>query len=264
MRYITDDNGYVLQVSFGAMITGTDCSCTEYTGSVPAGYSNLVDWATEEAETLYRWKIVDGELTKDEEAVKPPALGSTIRVFGGLEEIGIKSRTTMAEVAAAMPAHSMVILKGKPRIEDWGTDIDGVALIVKAEEADQLTMQILANGDDLAGLAAGSWTAETGVRWNDYRGNAELYSGSLSSGSTTFELGRFRQFVIVGRVSSSGSLLSVTVPREAITATAEAWMLAGSNYYLSFELKHEDGMVTLTYKNNTGDGGRITGVYGVY
>ena len=71
MRYIADANGYVKQISFGAMISCDGKSCTEYTGKVPSGYSRLEYWYTAEKDHLYRWKIVGGNLTLDPNATAP-------------------------------------------------------------------------------------------------------------------------------------------------------------------------------------------------
>lgn len=72
MRYIADyETGQLLHVSFGADIECDGQGCTEYTGSVPEGYASLEAWYLAEVETLYRWKVVDGELTLDETAVAP-------------------------------------------------------------------------------------------------------------------------------------------------------------------------------------------------
>ena len=71
MRYIADDNGYLLQVSFGAMIECNGRGCVEYTGAVPSGYVDLADWFTQEADKLHRWHIVKGDLTLDSEATEP-------------------------------------------------------------------------------------------------------------------------------------------------------------------------------------------------
>lgn len=73
MRYIADENGYLLDVSFGADISCNDKECTEYTGDVPEGYDNLVDWFAQECDKLHRWHIVEGQLTFDESAVDPPS-----------------------------------------------------------------------------------------------------------------------------------------------------------------------------------------------
>lgn len=77
MRYIVNDNGYLLQVSFGAMIECDGRSCTEYTGDVPAGYSSLADWSVKEADKLHRWYIKNGDLTLDPDAPEPPAIEVT-------------------------------------------------------------------------------------------------------------------------------------------------------------------------------------------
>lgn len=71
MRYIADSNGYVKEVSFGADITCNGNTCKAYTGAVPSGYASLEAWALAEVEKLYRWKIVNGNLTLDSSAVAP-------------------------------------------------------------------------------------------------------------------------------------------------------------------------------------------------
>lgn len=71
MRYIADSDGYVKEVSFGADIVCDGQVCTEYTGAVPTGYASLEAWFMEELEKLYRWKIVDGNLTLDSTAAAP-------------------------------------------------------------------------------------------------------------------------------------------------------------------------------------------------
>lgn len=71
MRYIADSSGYVKEVSFGADITCNGNTCKAYTGAVPSGYKSLEAWALAETEKLYRWKIVNGNLTLDSSAVAP-------------------------------------------------------------------------------------------------------------------------------------------------------------------------------------------------
>lgn len=72
MRIITNSAGYLLEVSFGAEITCNGQSCVEYMGSVPSSYDSLESWYLQECDKLYRWQIVDGELTLDSSAVAPP------------------------------------------------------------------------------------------------------------------------------------------------------------------------------------------------
>lgn len=71
MRYIANSNGYLQEVSFGADIACGGTNCTEYTGTVPAGYTSLEDWYCQEGEKLYRWKITSGQLTMDSAAAAP-------------------------------------------------------------------------------------------------------------------------------------------------------------------------------------------------
>lgn len=74
MRYIAKSSGRLLEVSFGAEIQCDGVSCVEYTGGVPAGYSSLADWFTQEGDKLHRWRIVDGELVRIESPREPTAL----------------------------------------------------------------------------------------------------------------------------------------------------------------------------------------------
>lgn len=71
MHYILNADNYISAVSFGCDIECADGYCQEYTGSVPAGYTSLEAWYAAEGEKLYRWKIVNGQLTKDDEAAPP-------------------------------------------------------------------------------------------------------------------------------------------------------------------------------------------------
>lgn len=71
MRYIANAEGILQQVSFGATITCDGIACTEYIGAVPDGYKSMEDWYNQESEKLYRWKIVNGQLTLDSSAAAP-------------------------------------------------------------------------------------------------------------------------------------------------------------------------------------------------
>lgn len=71
MRYITNSKGYLQEVSFGADVTCGGQNCTEYTGAVPDGYKTIEDWFLQEHESLYRWKIVSGNLVMDGSTLAP-------------------------------------------------------------------------------------------------------------------------------------------------------------------------------------------------
>jgi hypothetical protein len=64
MKYILKD-GYIDEVSFGGTIECKNQTCTEYTGSIPDGYTSLEEWFIGEEGKLNAWKLVDGNLVFD-------------------------------------------------------------------------------------------------------------------------------------------------------------------------------------------------------
>ena len=87
-----------------------------------------------------------------------------------------------------------------------------------------------------------------------------LYSGTLSSGSTTFNYGNYKGYIIAGLPSSSASKMSLFVPKEMITTSDVTWQIADEVNYRGFKLKYSSTTVTLTIG---GGSGSITNVYGV-
>lgn len=71
MRYIINSKNYVTHISFGCPLVVNGTECAEYTGTVPAGYSSLEEWYRKEELTLWRWKIVNRNLTLDSNATAP-------------------------------------------------------------------------------------------------------------------------------------------------------------------------------------------------
>lgn len=61
MRYQLDNEGYLIEASFGC----TTGMCTEYTGTVPEGYETIEEWYEDNCECVGSWKIVDGNLVYD-------------------------------------------------------------------------------------------------------------------------------------------------------------------------------------------------------
>lgn len=92
-----------------------------------------------------------------------------------------------------------------------------------------------------------------------------LYSGTLSSGSTTFTGSNYSAYLIVG-AEGRGYRSTITVPRALITTTEEQWMVtfygASSIENVRFGLKASaatGGTITLTWKS----GKTITQIYGI-
>lgn len=62
MRYILDSDGYVEELSCNE-IECNNKTCTEYTGTIPSGYTSLIEWV--ENANIRAYKIVGGNLTYD-------------------------------------------------------------------------------------------------------------------------------------------------------------------------------------------------------
>lgn len=114
MRYIANDRGYLLEVSFGATIYCNGRGCTEYTGGVPDGYADLVDWFGQECDKLHRWHIVEGNLTLDENAPEPdvyvePEPETVTRIVKLWENDNPASSFAAQTIALDLSEYSMII-----------------------------------------------------------------------------------------------------------------------------------------------------------
>lgn len=89
-----------------------------------------------------------------------------------------------------------------------------------------------------------------------------LYSGSLSSGSTTFNYGNYNFYVIIAKPKSTAGLISVTIPKAVLTTTATKYQVADETNYLTFNLSYSGTTVTLAYGGSS-YAGVITNVYGI-
>lgn len=89
-----------------------------------------------------------------------------------------------------------------------------------------------------------------------------LYSGTLTTGSTTFNYGSYKAYLIIGQPSSAGARVCVFVPAAQITTTATAYQFADESYYYSFNLSYSGTTVTLAYKGRSSSG-QIIKIFGV-
>lgn len=89
-----------------------------------------------------------------------------------------------------------------------------------------------------------------------------LYSGTLSSGSTTFNYGNYNFYVIVGKPGSSAGSMTFIIPKAKLTTTATKYQFADESYYLTFMLSYSSSTVTLKWNSSNGSGS-ITNVYGI-
>ena len=91
----------------------------------------------------------------------------------------------------------------------------------------------------------------------------DLYTGSLSSGSTTFNYGDYNMYIVVAHVHSGGSLITMTIPKALLTTSDQNFCISDETDYIVFKLKYSDSTATLTVGGKSSDGW-ICNVYGVY
>ena len=130
MRYIANDGGRVLEVSFGADIQCGGRDCTQYVGDVPAGYDSLADWFAQEADKLYRWYIVDDQLTLKEDAPEPVRYESVKPTSTTLlwENASPTSSFAAQTIALDLLKYSVVVLEFALANNDYQ---DNVAMVLQ-------------------------------------------------------------------------------------------------------------------------------------
>ena len=104
-----------------------------------------------------------------------------------------------------------------------------------------------------------------GTRYTVYHSGIacmELYSGTLTSGSITFNYGNYNAYVIIGQAATNMARISAYIPKNVLTTTATRYQIADETYYCSFNLSYSDSTVTLSYHGSNGSG-RILYVYGI-
>ena len=89
-----------------------------------------------------------------------------------------------------------------------------------------------------------------------------LYSGTLTTGSTTFNYGSYKGYVIVGQPSSASARVSLFIPKGQLTTTATTYQVADETNYYTFNLSYSGSTVTLAYKGRSSSG-QIIRVWGV-
>ena len=93
-------------------------------------------------------------------------------------------------------------------------------------------------------------------------GVVELYDGSLSSGSTTFNYGNYNLYIVVGEVRSGGSMITMTVPKLLLSGSDQSFCISDEADYITFKMKYSSSTATLTFGSRSSSGS-ILKVYGV-
>lgn len=89
-----------------------------------------------------------------------------------------------------------------------------------------------------------------------------LYSGTLTTGSTTFNYGNYNFYIIIGQPASSSARCCFVIPKAQITTSAVTYQFADETSYYTFKLSYSGSTVTLAY-NSRSSSGQILKVYGV-
>lgn len=105
-------------------------------------------------------------------------------------------------------------------------------------------------------------TTAAGARTNLGVAVTQLYSGNLTSGSTTFNYGSYNFYVIIAKPKSTAGIISITVPKAQLTTTATKYQVADETNYLAFNLSYSGSNVTLAF-GSTSASGSVLKVYGV-
>ena len=93
-------------------------------------------------------------------------------------------------------------------------------------------------------------------------GVVELYNGSLSSGSTTFNYGEYNLYIVSAHVHSGGSTITMTIPKAMLTGSDVNYCISDEVDYIVFRLRYSGPTATLTIGNMSSDGW-VDKVYGV-
>lgn len=89
-----------------------------------------------------------------------------------------------------------------------------------------------------------------------------LFSGTLTTGSTTVNYGSYKAYIIIGQPTSSSSRCAITLPAGVITTSAVQYQFADETNYYSFNLYYSGTTLTVQYRNRSSSG-QILAIYGV-
>lgn len=89
-----------------------------------------------------------------------------------------------------------------------------------------------------------------------------LYSGTLTTGSTTFNYGSYKAYIIIGQPASSSARVALFVPKNILTTSEVSYQIADEVNYYSFKLSYSGSTVTLAYSARSSSG-QILRVFGI-
>jgi hypothetical protein len=153
------------------------------------------------------------------------------------------------------------ITKLSSSVTSTSTDLAATASAVKTAY-DRCSWDSISLTNALAVTYGGTGaTTAAAARTNLGIAATSLYSGTLTTGSTTFSLS-YKVFVIIGQPSSTAARAAIVIPASQITTTATAYQITDESNYYSFNLSYSSSTVTLVYKARSSSG-QILRIYGI-
>ena len=147
-------------------------------------------------------------------------------------------------------------------VTSTATDLAAAAAAVKtAYDRNSWDSITLTNALAIAYGGTGAKTAAA-ARTNLGISVTQLFSGAVTTGSTSFNYGNYNFYIIIGQPSSAGSRTPIVVPKAAITTSAVAYQITDESYYYSFNLYYSGSTCYVAYKGRNSSG-QIVAVYGV-
>ena len=119
----------------------------------------------------------------------------------------------------------------------------------------------LTNALAIAYGGTGSTTA-AGARSNLGIACTSLFNGTLTTGSTSFNYGSYKAYIIIGQPSSSASRVATIIPASVITTSSVSYQIADESYYYSFNIYYSGSTCYLAFKGRSSSG-QILRVFGV-
>lgn len=119
----------------------------------------------------------------------------------------------------------------------------------------------LTNALAIAYGGTGSTTA-AGARSNLGIACTSLFNGTLTTGSTSFNYGSYKAYIIIGQPSSSASRVATIIPASVITTSSVSYQIADESYYYSFNIYYSGTTCYLAFKGRSSSG-QILRVFGV-
>ena len=161
-----------------------------------------------------------------------------------------------------MPLRLQMSMQSSTSLLSTSTVLAATPYAVKlAYDRSSWTSISLTNALAIAYGGTGSTTA-AGARSNLGIACTSLFNGTLTTGSTSFNYGSYKAYIIIGQPSSSASRVACIIPASVITTSSVSYQIADESYYYSFNIYYSGSTCYLAFKGRSSSG-QILRVFGV-